>query len=193
MGNDDANSTSRCENPPSKSPPIRSPLSTREVMEAGMKCLCEALESYSEMNTSSSTREHLCRRLGFVQEAIQRIDVSDQLDIKISPQWLPPSPQNPFYQEGIGNSPRKMNRSAPSKNKSTPRKLGYELDMRVGYISHGSNSPPTQLESTVRAIGRSWKSGGCNVHSKPLMCTTLVSSDLAMHLFAAKNNTHFLF
>ena len=88
-----------------------------------------------------------------------------------------------------------MNKPSPFKNKSTPRKRGYELDMRAGYISHSSNSPPTQLESIVRAIGRSQQSGGCNVHSKPLTitCTTPVSSDLAMHLFATKNNTHFLF
>ena len=61
MGIDDANLASGYETPPSKSPPIRSPLSTSEVMEVGMKSLCEALESCSEINTSSSTREHLCR------------------------------------------------------------------------------------------------------------------------------------
>ena len=62
-----------------------------------MKSLREAPESYLEMKTTSSTREQLCRTLGFVQEAIQRIDVSNQLDIKTSPQRLPPSSKNPFY------------------------------------------------------------------------------------------------
>ena len=63
--------------------------------------------------------------------------------------------------------------------------------MHAEYISHGSNSHLTQLESIVKEMGRSQQSGGCNVHSKPLTCTTVASSDFAMHLFAAKN-THFL-
>ena len=57
MGIDDANLASGYETPPSKSPPIRSPLSTTEVMEVGMKSICETLVSYSKMNTSSSTSE----------------------------------------------------------------------------------------------------------------------------------------